>query len=319
MNRTALSLIFGLVLSVSTVSCLWVPEGTVSVEICFNGIDDDGDGRADCFDSECVQEAGCQFLVEICDNGIDDDDNGRTDCTDSSCTTTEHCQFHLEICSNGIDDEDEDTLIDCFDPECADLPFCAGGTCAPQDVFFDGQNPCHEGYDCSFYAEGMATCFEIVGQSSGQYYGACGEDVSCRHGSGCAQEENAQMCLPWCSVEHPACPDDVPCDTELNLGGGVGLCIPFSECSVLAGTGCPAERACYRINPMFPEKLCLIPGTLAAGDACTNTVTCAPGMLCPVFGPTAGTCTPLCDGDFPCATGSCQSSPQLTGAGLCIP
>ncbi|MEL6832083.1 MAG: M43 family zinc metalloprotease [Bacteroidota bacterium] len=46
-------------------------------EDCENGIDDDGDGLADCEDPDC----DC-FEEEICDNDIDDDGDGLVDCED---------------------------------------------------------------------------------------------------------------------------------------------------------------------------------------------------------------------------------------------
>ena len=48
-------------------------------EICDNGEDDDGDGDADCADSECPD------CVEICDNGEDDDFDGDVDADDLDC------------------------------------------------------------------------------------------------------------------------------------------------------------------------------------------------------------------------------------------
>lgn len=72
---------------------------------CNNGRDDNGDGRADCADSDCDQRACtvsgtagvCQGAVcvpaacipasatEICDNGVDDDCGGGVDCAQTSC------------------------------------------------------------------------------------------------------------------------------------------------------------------------------------------------------------------------------------------
>ena len=48
------------------------------VEICGNGLDDDGDGHVDCVDVDCD-------CVEDCTNGVDDDRDGRVDCADRDC------------------------------------------------------------------------------------------------------------------------------------------------------------------------------------------------------------------------------------------
>lgn len=92
---------------------------TTLVEICDNGIDDDGDGLIDdadpdCFDTTCPPED--------CSNGIDDNGNTLVDCDDPDCLEDPSCG-NVEICDNGIDD-DGDGLIDCADPDCADAPNC---------------------------------------------------------------------------------------------------------------------------------------------------------------------------------------------------
>ena len=60
-------------------------------EVCDNGIDDDRDGRADCDDTDCEDDAGC-IPAEICDNGIDDDRDGAADCDDGDCAGAANCQ-----------------------------------------------------------------------------------------------------------------------------------------------------------------------------------------------------------------------------------
>jgi len=67
--------------------------------------------------------------VEVCDNGLDDDGDGNIDCADTDCAASLHCW--LEVCDNGIDDN-EDGAIDCDDPGCADNPFCV---VAPREAF----------------------------------------------------------------------------------------------------------------------------------------------------------------------------------------
>jgi hypothetical protein len=59
------------------------------VEICNNGIDDDGDGFVDCDDFDCNESPLCTF--EICDNGIDDDGDGFIDCDDFDCDDFSGC------------------------------------------------------------------------------------------------------------------------------------------------------------------------------------------------------------------------------------
>jgi len=66
-----------------------VPEETrtnailsmIPVEICDDGIDNDGDGLTDCLDPEC-SGAVC---VEVCNDGQDNDGDGKIDCVDPDC------------------------------------------------------------------------------------------------------------------------------------------------------------------------------------------------------------------------------------------
>ena len=88
---------------------------------CGNGIDDDGDGLADCDDQDCYTSNQC--TVEICDNGIDDDNDGWADCSDSECYELAIC---IEICDNGIDDNNNG-LVDGDDPQCTSSSGVTGG------------------------------------------------------------------------------------------------------------------------------------------------------------------------------------------------
>ncbi len=58
------------------------------VEICNDGIDNDGDGFIDCDDDDCASEPSC---VEICNDGIDNDGDGFIDCDDNDCDSDPNC------------------------------------------------------------------------------------------------------------------------------------------------------------------------------------------------------------------------------------
>ncbi|MBQ9395557.1 MAG: N-acetylmuramoyl-L-alanine amidase, partial [Proteobacteria bacterium] len=83
----------------------WVPDA----EICGNHIDDDGNGKADCDDPACANDASCKSAPaqEICGNHIDDDGNGKADCDDPACANDASCKSApaQEICGNHIDDD----------------------------------------------------------------------------------------------------------------------------------------------------------------------------------------------------------------------
>ena len=85
---------------------------------CSDGIDNDGDGDIDCADSEC----DCTG-IEICNNLLDDDGDGLVDCADtvgvgSNCKDFVGCERE---CNNGVDD-DGDGFFDYYDGDCVDHP-----------------------------------------------------------------------------------------------------------------------------------------------------------------------------------------------------
>ena len=82
-------------------------DGVDCPEICDDGADNDGDGLADCEDSDCAD--GC---VEDCFDGIDNDGDTFIDCEDADCAG--QC---TEDCADGKDN-DGDGLIDCDDDDC---------------------------------------------------------------------------------------------------------------------------------------------------------------------------------------------------------
>jgi hypothetical protein len=100
------------------------------VEICVDGIDNDGDDLTDCADPEC---AG--MCPEQCDDGYDNDGDGQVDCADLDCMGL--CP---EDCTDGRDN-DGDLLTDCMDPECASEA-CAELCGDEQDNDGDGLTDC---------------------------------------------------------------------------------------------------------------------------------------------------------------------------------
>ncbi|MCO4743511.1 MAG: hypothetical protein KC912_01900 [Proteobacteria bacterium] len=108
--------------------------GGGDLEICDNGLDDDGDDLIDAADT-----ADCP--VEICDNEIDDDGDGAIDAADSDCTVPPEGD-----CADGVDGPDADGLIDCADDECA-----ADAACLPAEIW-------------AYEGSGTATATEYTGE-----------------------------------------------------------------------------------------------------------------------------------------------------------
>jgi len=61
----------------------------VSETDCTNGIDDDGDGFADCCDKECAATPAC--TEKNCGDGLDDDCDMLVDCDDDQCLASGFC------------------------------------------------------------------------------------------------------------------------------------------------------------------------------------------------------------------------------------
>ncbi|MEC9071919.1 MAG: hypothetical protein VX938_06040 [Myxococcota bacterium] len=80
---------FSLVLSLVLSSA--VALAADSETICGNGADEDGDGLADCADSDCSKDPACapdggsENTNARCSDWVDNDDNGAVDCDDVAC------------------------------------------------------------------------------------------------------------------------------------------------------------------------------------------------------------------------------------------
>ncbi len=67
-------------------------------EQCVNGVDDDGNGLADCLDAACAGEAACRDAwPEDCRSGRDEDGDGLVDCADPDCDRDILCS---ELCGD---------------------------------------------------------------------------------------------------------------------------------------------------------------------------------------------------------------------------
>lgn len=115
--------------------------------VCSDGLDDDGDGKTDCQDEDCVgytcaegkfcYQSQCVFTKEkVCNDHIDDDNDGKTDCADTDCVADVSCA-----------DSDKDGALDTSDncPQAAN----AGQKDSDSDGLGDAcdSSPCVGGYE----------------------------------------------------------------------------------------------------------------------------------------------------------------------------
>ncbi len=123
---------------------LRLPDVLPTESRCFDLLDNDGDGRADCADPDCRQAPACFGAPEACDNTVDDNGDDRIDCDDVLCLDEPVCPI---------------------DPE---LP--AFTTEALQALFSDTCAPCHTGDGEIFGQLRLEPAFEevVVGVPSSQ-------------------------------------------------------------------------------------------------------------------------------------------------------
>ena len=109
--------------------CSATCELEASAEVCTDAVDNDGDGLADCEDTDCL--AAC--AVEVCVGGIDEDNDEAVDCADTDCSTVAPCgaENTEAACADRVDN-DGDNALDCLDPDCAGV--CSAGVCGDGDV-----------------------------------------------------------------------------------------------------------------------------------------------------------------------------------------
>jgi len=203
--------------------------GCQAAEDCANGLDDDGDGLADCADSDCFANPVCQ---ENCANGADDDLDGDIDCADSDCTGHPICNIQ-EDCTNGVDDN-FNGLVDCDDSQCFPEAFC----CDDDDDGFEdeacGGNDCDDStfdasdVDSDGFSDGCDNCPEHFnfnqldddGDGSGNQCDACPE------GSDAVDEDSDGV--PDACDECPGASDTADEDAD-ETPDGCDLCPGFDD------------------------------------------------------------------------------------------
>jgi len=116
------------------------PESSATA--CADEVDNDADGRADCYDPDCAS-----FCAEDCTNSVDDDLDGATDCADTDCSDDPRCEeAGAALCADGADN-DGDRRIDCDDDSCVgfcpedDAATCSDGWDNDGDGLVDDGDP----------------------------------------------------------------------------------------------------------------------------------------------------------------------------------
>jgi hypothetical protein len=83
--------------------------GAVIETACDDGLDEDGDGAADCRDPDCRFHPYCR--ERTCDDGIDEDGDGRTDCADPDCAQDRACNACVDALPIDCDELQSSTTV----------------------------------------------------------------------------------------------------------------------------------------------------------------------------------------------------------------
>jgi len=104
------------------------------VEVCGDGLDNDGNGFADCADDVCADLGPCkncnsgsppvaEYGTQKCTDGVDNDCDGLIDCEDSDCSASDR---NPSECCNGRD-QNGNGIVDDFACRCAADADCSFG------------------------------------------------------------------------------------------------------------------------------------------------------------------------------------------------
>lgn len=230
----------------------------VCVEICTDYVDNDGDGLNGCDDPKCAGQR-CFEPHEVCGNELDEDDNGVMECEDPACADTPKCKMLLpEICDNGVDDN-ANGVADCEDFACELAPNC---------------EQCDDGIDNDL--NGLTDCEDLP-----RCRVPCGLVERCTGGLD-EDQDGAIDC------KDSDCSDDDACVVGCRVRAKADpLGIPVYEDSCRTGyiCTCPGAPGCPTPNPNAGQ---LIGDFIGASELCEEPQTCEQG----------GGCRPIDDGKY---------------------
>jgi hypothetical protein len=257
------------------------------LEMCANSLDDDGDGHADCADTECngktcllpqgavgtgvcTSAGACicdKGVVEVCNDGLDNNCDGKVDCAETACgnqtcklpsgfdgvckNSSCACPATAESCSNSIDDD------------CNGKVDCADGTCQPA-----GGNPgklcdTSRGLTCGAPDAGSSTCDVCPGlEALAEVTCNDSKDNDCDAKIDCAD----QGCDgKTCAVNGRQCAN-LLCECSGN--GGVAQTLE-STCNDGADNDCDGKVDC--LDTDCATKVCGANGRTCSGTSCLCT------------------------------------------------
>ncbi len=222
-------------------------ECTSDSSQCSDGVDNDGDGKVDCEDSDCegvpaCEEVGCGIDPVLCPN---------PECTYTSggqCYIDVQCSAlcGTEYCVDGIDN-DRDGKVDCEDSDCSEDEACQEiSSCVGEVVD-----------SCEVEGEYCDQILQMIG-SGVNVYSTQGYQCVISYTGGCVNGNQCTVEQPSCVFNANVCPD---CDI---CGGTASVCGIFGnseECNTQTGCtwqeevqeSCEGVATCSKISD---QELC---------------------------------------------------------------
>ena len=142
--------------------------------VCGDGLDNDGDGLADCADPDCAITPSCLPQPETaCDDGLDNDGDGVIDCADSDCATAAAClpQYQVIDSQTGLAASSSPLSFSYDSNGATALKFVISGGTGDADLYVKfGSPPTLSSYDCRPYTGTNNEQCAFDPAQSGTYY-----------------------------------------------------------------------------------------------------------------------------------------------------
>ena len=223
---------------------------------CADGMDDDLDGRLDCFDPECLGDPVCVHDTEwFCEGGVDEDLDGLTDCRDPDCSGLVLVQG---ACTNDADLSRQLAALQTYMPclqQCQMNPACFATCVATASGVSAPCATCHaQGFFCAVTncqavcQTPSAECEACSREHCGAAYDCtgwfCGWEVLCANDVDDEWDGLTDCDDPDCAGDPACAPHEDDCGNGVDDDGdGATDCDDYWDCH---GTGdCPGrETSC---------------------------------------------------------------------------
>lgn len=325
---------------------------TETLELCFDGVDNDCDGRPDCQEEDCegatkscksdcgtglerCQDGGhvaCNAplpLAEDCTNGADDDCDQLTDCADPNCegkdstSCNKGCGEGVNVCQNGqpvcnarapVPEQGDQACSNGIDDDCDQFTDCLDPQCAGA-VRPCGAGACDAGIQFCGFDGGWQACQNTCDG------GACIPTALTETGAQCNNLINDD-CNQGTDCSDPDCRGATrqvtgPCGNDTQTCTDAGWTTTVNACNA------PTPNCCGStcVNTTTNSSHCGSCNSPCDAGVCNNSTCCA-GQACGAACCTASdccnnACCPVAGSKCVGGTTCCTPSQQCDGGNCC--